>query len=129
MRAVGPWPHAMGENCGEWKEPVEPDGGAVQDGFCPRGKLDPLPKLAGAEEGAAVEGMGGPTPRNASAARVTRDVATVGDPFPKRWAVVTRLPASFAKSCDSVVEGSFDLTLDVKGDFVEGAPLEFVVTQ
>ena len=73
--------------------------------------------------------MGDPTPRNASAARVTRDVAKVGDPFPKRWAVVTRLPASFAKSCNSVVEGSFDLTLDVKGDFVEGAPLKFVVTQ
>ena len=129
MRAVGPWPHAMGENCGEWKEPEEPDGSAVEDGFRPRGKLDPLPKLAGSEEGAVVEGMGDPTPSNASAARVTRDVATVGDPFPSRWAVVVRLPASFAKSFNFVVESSFDLTLDVKGDFVEGAPLEFVVTQ
>jgi hypothetical protein len=119
----------MGENCGEWKEPEEPDGGAVEDRFCRRGKLDPLPKLAGAEEGAAVEGMGDPTPRIASAARVTRDVSTVGDPFPKRWAVVMRLPASFAKRCNFGVEGSFDLTLDVKGNFVEGAPLEFVVTQ
>ena len=128
-RTIGPWPHAKGENCGSWKEPVEPDGGAVQDGFCPQGKLDPLPKLAGAEEGAEVESMGDPSPRSASAARVTRDVSTVGDPYPKRWAVVMRLPASFAKSCNFVVEGSFDLALDVKGDFVEGAPLEFVVTQ
>ncbi len=103
--------------------------GAVQAGFCPQGTLGPLPKLAGAEEGAAVEGMEDPSSRNASAARVTRDVSTVGDPFPKRWAVVMRLPASFAKRCNFGVEGSFDLTLDVKGDFVEGAPLEFVVTQ
>ena len=120
MCAVGPWPHAMGENCGGWKEPVEPDGGAVQDGFCPQGKLDPLPKLAGAEAGAAVEGMGDPSTINASAARVPRDVATVRDPFPTRWSVVVRLPASFAKRCNLGVEGSFDLTLDVKGDFVKG---------
>ena len=129
MRTIGPWPHAKGENCGAWKEPVEPDGGALQDGFCPQGKLDPLPKLAGAEEGAAVEVVRDPSLSTASAASVSRDVSTGGDPYPKRWAVVLRLPASFAKSLNFLVEGSFDLTLDVKGDFVEGAPLEFVVTQ
>ena len=129
MRTIGPWPHAKGENCGAWKEPVEPDGGAVQDGFCPQGKLGPLLKQVGAEEVAEVEGMGDPSPRSASAARVARDVPTVGDPFPTRWAVVVRLPSSIAKSSNFVVESSFDLTLDVKGDFVEGAPLEFVVTQ
>ena len=129
MRAVGPWPHAMGENCGEWKEPEEPVGSAVYDEFRPRGKLDPLPMLAGAEEGAAGEGKRDPSPRDAAAARVTKDEVTVGDPLPKRWAVLKRLPASFAKSCNFVVEGSFDLTLDVEGDFVEGAPFKFVVAQ
>ena len=97
---TGPWPHAKGENCA--------------------GK---------SKEGAAVEVVRDPSLSTASAASVSRDVSTVGDPYPKRWAVVLRLPASFAKSPNFLVEGSFDLTLDVKGDFVEGAPLEFVVTQ
>ena len=73
--------------------------------------------------------MGDATPRNAAAARVTRDEVSVGDPNPKRWAVLKRHPASFAKSCNFVVEGGFDLALNVEGDFVEGAPFKFVVAQ
>ena len=70
MRAVCPWPHAMGENCGEWKGPEEPVGSAVYDEFRPRGKLDPLPMLAGAEEGAAGEDKRDPSLREAAVARV-----------------------------------------------------------
>ena len=96
MRAVCPWPHAMGEDSGEWNAPEEPVGSAVNDEFRPRGKLDPLPMLAGAEEGAAGEDKRDPSLREAAVARVTRDEASAGDPFPKRWAVLKRLPASFA---------------------------------
>ena len=104
--------------------------GRLSCSFRPRGNLVPLPELAGAEEEAAGKSGGDPSPPESAESKVESEGASGGDPFPRLWpAVLSRLPASFAKSCNFVVEGSVDLTLDVQCDFVEGAPLKFVVTQ